>query len=230
MHPNWLNVIYFRKFEESVGRYVVAGEALKKNQQIYREKAFCFVPVYNDYDPNTISYHCQNCAKTNCIPFPCYNCCRASYCSPSCSEQHKTIHKFECAGYQKNLWVKIGIAHLAFRNFIVGFFDSVKLLDGSKVHTPDDILMTLTGLNKPDFAYGDVLRLITNFDKMNTNDLLRYALTAQMLAIYLDECTGFYTNLPAKCFRIMPNLDDWKKLTAAVLMRHMGQLVIHVFI
>lgn len=208
-----------------VGRYVVAGEPIKKNEAIFCERAFSFVPVYNDYDTNSISYHCQNCAKTNCIPFPCYECVRASYCSPICLEQHKPIHKYECVGYQKNLWVKIGIAHLAFRNFIVGFFASIDMLDDAEVSSPERILLTLVGINNVDFVYGDVLRLVTNFDKMDASDTLRYALTAQMLAIYLSECTDFFVNMPAKCTRIMPNVAKWKRLTAAILMRHMGQLV-----
>lgn len=182
------------------------------------------MPVYNDYHPDTIPYHCQNCAKTNCIPFPCYDCARASYCSPLCGDQHKSIHKFECAGYQKNLWMKIGIAHLSFRNFIVGFADAIERLDEIEA-TAEQVLKKLTALVAPDYAYGDVLRLVTNFDKMDTSDCLRYALTAQLLAVYLDECTDFFTNLPTKCTQIMPNIEDWKKFTAAILMRHMGQLV-----
>lgn len=209
-----------------MGRYVVAGENIKKNEPIFGERAFSFVPVYNEYDPNTILYHCQNCAKTNCYtPFPCYECVRSSYCHPTCLEQHKPIHRWECAGYQKNLWVKIGIAHLAFRNFITGFFDSIDALDDAEVSTPEEIVHTLVGINRSDFQYGDVLRLVTNFDKMDPIDTLRYALTAQLLAIYLADYTDFFMLLPAKCKRIMPNTAQWKRLTAAVLMRHMGQLV-----
>lgn len=208
-----------------VGRYVVAGEKIKKNEAIFSERAFSFVPVYNDYDPNTISYHCQNCAKTNCIPFPCYECVRSTYCGPACHEQHKPIHRFECPGYQKNLWVKIGIAHLAFRNFIIGFFDSIAALDDAEVKSPEQILFTLIGINRPDFQYGDVLRLVTNFDQMDPIDTLRYALTAQLLTVYLADCTDFFMLLPAKCKRIMPNVANWKRLTAAILMKHMGQLV-----
>lgn len=142
-------------------------------------------------------------------------------------EQHKPIHRFECAGYQKNLWLKIGIAHLAFRNFIIGFFDSIAALDGSDadLSSPEQILHTLIGINRSDFQYGDVLRLVTNFDKMDPNDILRYALTAQLLTIYLADCTDFFMLLPAKCKKIMPNVAKWKRLTAAILMKHMGQLV-----
>lgn len=240
------------------GRYVVAGEKIKKNEPIFGERAYSFVSVYNDYDPNAISYHCQNCGKTNCIPFPCYECVRCTYCCPASLEQHKPIHRFECAGYQKNLWVKIGIAHLAFRNFIIGFFDSIAELDDAEVLSPEQILQTLIGVNRPEFQYGDVLRLVTNFDKMDTSDTLRYALctvlffccccnslliisksfdfsthssilAAQMLVIYLADCTDFFILLPAKCKRIMPNLANWKRLTAAILMRHMGQLVSDTF-
>lgn len=220
----------FRKYSDAVGRYVVAGEKIKKNEPIFEERAFSFVPVYNDYDANSISYHCQNCAKTNCVPFPCYDCVRCTYCGPACFEKHKPIHRFECAGYQKNLWLKIGIAHLAFRNFIVGFFDSIDALnDDAEVSSPEHILQTLIGMDQPDFQYGDVLRLVTNFDKMDSADTLRYALTAQLLTVYLAEWTDFFMLLPAKCKRIMPNVVSWKRLTAAVLMKHMGQLVSGTF-
>lgn len=146
---------------------------------------------------------------------------------PTCLDQHKPIHRFECAGYQKNLWLKIGIAHLAFRNFIIGFFDSIAALDDddTEVSSPEQILQKLIDLNRPDFQYGDVLRLVTNFDKMDPIDTLRYALTAQLLTIYLAECTDFFMLLPAKCKRIMPNVANWKRLAAAILMKHMGQLV-----
>lgn len=217
---------FFRKHKSSVGRFVIAGEEIKKDQPIYREKAFAFVPVYNDYDPDTIFYHCQNCAKTNCIPFPCYDCVRASYCSLACLDQHKNIHKYECAGYRKNLWMKIGIAHLAFRNFIVGFFESLKLFEEMESGTPDAILNQLNQIKNSDSAYGDVMRLVTNFDKMDPADCIRYALTAQMLVVYLDEFTDFFKKLPKICNRIMSNVEDWKKFSAALLMKHMGQLVI----
>lgn len=223
VHDYYFN---FRKYGSSVGRYVVAGETIKKNQPIYRERAFVFVPVYNDYDSDTIFYHCQNCAKTNCIPFPCYDCSRASYCNSACLELHKNIHRYECAGYRKNLWMKIGIAHLAFRNFIVGFFESFQVTDELDIGTPDEVLDQLTQSKRSDFVYKDVLRLVTNFDKMDTSDCLRYALTAQMLTVYLDEFTDFFENLPKNCARLMPNVGDWKKFCAALLMRHMGQLVI----
>lgn len=66
----------YRKVDVVAVRYIVAGEAIKKNQPIYHEKAYAFIPVYNDYHPDTIPYHFQNCAKTNCIPFPCNDCVR----------------------------------------------------------------------------------------------------------------------------------------------------------
>lgn len=122
--------------------------------------------------------------------------------------------------------MKIGIAHLAFRNFIVGFFESFQVTDELDIGTPDEVLDQLTQSKRSDFVYKDVLRLVTNFDKMDTSDCLRYALTAQMLTVYLDEFTDFFENLPKNCARLMPNVGDWKKFCAALLMRHMGQLVI----
>lgn len=108
--------------------------------------------------------------------------------------------------------------------FYYWFFDSIKRLNGSIESNPENVLEKLMAIIESDFVYGDVLRLVTNFDKMETSDCLRYALTAQLLAIYLDECTDFFKNLPEKCTKIMSTMD-WKKFTAAILMRHMGQLV-----
>lgn len=211
-----------RKYESSVGRYIVAGEEIKKNQLICQEKAFAFVPIYNDNKSN-ILYHCQNCAKTNCLPFPCNECSRASYCSPICLKAHESIHKYECGGYQKNLWKNIGIAHLAFRNFIIGFNDLIAFFENvNEMITLKDLLVKVNEMNG---TYADVLKLVTNFSKMDSKDCLRYALTANMLTIYLDDFTYFFDNLPEVCKRIMPETDDWKLFAAALLMKHMGQLV-----
>lgn len=215
----------FRKYDASVGRYVVAGENIERKQPIYREKAFSFVPVLADMDPNSISYNCQSCAKVNCIPFPCCDCMRASYCSTQCVEQHKSIHRFECAGYQKNLWAKIGIAQLSLRTFITGFGPAIELLSEEKTLSPVEVVLAMCKLDDAHFAYGEVLRLLTNFYKSENEDILSYALTAQMLVQYLDTCTDFFADLPPKCIRIMPNVNDWKMFSAAMILRHMGHLV-----
>lgn len=119
--------------------------------------------------------------------------------------------------------MKIGIAHLSFRNFIIGFTHAIERLDESE-STAVQVFEKLMTINEPNFVYGDVLRLVTNFDKMDPDDCLHYALTAELLAIYLDECTDFFKNLPEKCLKIMA-VNEWKKFTVAALMRHMGQLV-----
>lgn len=122
--------------------------------------------------------------------------------------------------------MKIGIAHLAFRNFIVGFFESLKVFEKMQSGTPDEILNQLNQIKSSDFAFGEVMKLVTNFERMDPADCIRYALTAQMLVVYLDEFTDFFKKLPKNCNRIMSNVEDWKKFSAALLMKHMGQLVI----
>lgn len=217
----------FRKSLPECGRFIVAGEGIKAGEQIYREKAFAFVPVYNDYRKLAISHHCQNCAKTNCIPFPCHECCRASYCSPECCLQHVDIHKYECDAYrEKNLWIKIGIAHLAMRNLLVGFPSLLEKTKHLRAASLSSLWDAILSINDPDFAYGEALSLVTNFDKMNRLDCLRYVLTAQMLSIYLAEHTSFAEQWnSAEYSSILRNKDEWHKLVASLLMRHMGQLV-----
>lgn len=65
------------------------------------------------------------------------------------------------------------------------------------------------------FAYGRVLRLITNFDKMKHSDLMKYSLTAVMLTVYLKNKTNFFENLP----------ECWELLISSLIMRHIGQLI-----
>lgn len=185
------------------------------------------MPVYNDYRKLAISRHCQNCARTNCIPFPCHECCRASYCSPNCCLQHVDIHKYECDAYRKkNLWIKIGIAHLAMRNLLAGFPSLLERIKHLRASSISNLWTEILSINDPDFAYGEVLSLVTNFDKMNRMDCLRYILTAKMLSIYLAEHTSFGEQWisPEYC-NILRSEDEWHKLVACLLMRHMGQLV-----
>lgn len=165
----------------------MSGEPIQQNQPVFQEKAFAFIPVCNDYRPNYISYHCQMCAKTNCQPFPCYKCACASYCSPKCTIDHQSIHKYECAGYQKSLWHQIGIAHLAFRCFLAGFDEAFKKISHLKNVKPQTLIDKLISIVKDGdgFEYGKVLRLVTNFEKMETQDVISYALVRSNLNIFI---------------------------------------------
>lgn len=168
----------FRKFDTVRGRYITTIEKIHVDEPIFEEKAFAFVPVYNNYESNQISKHCENCAKTNVIPFPCYQCGRASYCSPRCQRVHNVIHNHECPGYEDNLWKRIGIAHLALRSLVVGFETVIKGTKFEERTTPLEFWNELMERSETDenFKYGQVLRLGTNFNKMDSADLLRYAL------------------------------------------------------
>lgn len=121
--------------------------------------------------------------------------------------------------------MKIGIAHLAFRNFIIGFNDAVEKLNVTDHPTVQHVWTSLMSIEGNDFVYGEILRLVTNFDKMDVNDTLRYAITAKLLLVYLEQYTDFFDSLPLKCREILPNITDWKRIAAAILMKHMGQLV-----
>lgn len=108
-------------YEQEVGRYVVAQKSITKNQKIFSESPFAFIPVHNYGIKKYFNSDCENCGLVNIWPFLCLECRMASYCSPKCCEDHQKIHKYECEGYKVNLWFEIGIAHLSIRCLLVGF-------------------------------------------------------------------------------------------------------------
>lgn len=170
-------VCNYRKQTLQKGRFVVASEQILTDELIVKEKAFAFIPVAQKFDQNPIDLHCQNCAATNIIPSPCGKCKRASYCGLSCLNQHQAIHQFECNGYKKHLWYEIGIAHLALRTMLCGINDLMKRINHSHDMTPlaawNELLLSV---EEPNFTYGSVLQLVTNFEKSNTDDFLGYVL------------------------------------------------------
>lgn len=200
---------------------MIADETILKNQPIFREKAFAFVPVHHYQNDIERSFSCENCAKSNCLPFPCNVCCRAIYCTPKCMEQHSAIHEYECAGYKMNLWHTIGIAHLGFRTFIVGMLEALNILRKSPKMTARKIVDTLKAIKNENFIYAKVLNLVTNFEKMNANDCMSYAITAYMLSTYLDK----FTSLKKEFMSIVNSPSEWDALSRMLIFTHIGQLV-----
>lgn len=138
-------------------------------------------------------------------------------------DRHRHIHQLECAGYKMNLWRSIGIAHLSFRTFVVGVQDALERLSGDvQRSSAADMVDKLLAVKDEQFTYASVLRLVTNFDKMSARDTLSYALTAYMLAVYLDE----YTTLRDKFAHLMESSMDWHVLSRVLIMKHIGQLVV----
>ncbi|XP_055707359.1 SET and MYND domain-containing protein 4-like [Phlebotomus papatasi] len=216
------------KYTDEQGRYMTAGEKIKRDDVIMSERAFAFVPVYENYPDDTIDTDCQNCAKVNIVSFPCYECYKATYCSTKCRKDHEAIHSVECFGYKRNLWYYIGIAHLSVRTFLSGFPELVERLENDTTITtlPELWRKTLDLCNDESFRYGRVLRLVSNFEKMSeSTDFIRYSLTATMLTVYLRENTKFFDQLPPVCEKILENRYNWEIFVGSLIMLHMGQLV-----
>lgn len=108
-------------YESDVGRFVVAQKPITLNEKILSETPFAFVPVHNYGVKKYFNTDCENCALVNVWPFLCLECRHSTYCSSSCRDNHRSIHKYECEGYKKNLFFEIGIAHLSLRVLLVGF-------------------------------------------------------------------------------------------------------------
>lgn len=118
----------------------------------------------------------------------------------------------------------MGFGYLALRTFIVGFKEIVKMIE-TKKSTVEEVWSTLMSDDCKEFPYGNVLRLISHVDKIDKRNVFRFALTAQMMTIYLSEYTDFFSDLPDVYGQVMSNVEDWKSLASALMMRHIGQAV-----
>lgn len=115
---------------------------------------------------------------------------------------------------------------MAIRNLLVGFPTFLPRLKHLRNASLIEVWLHALSHIDGSFAYSRVLWLVTNFDKMNELDCLRYALTANMLSIYLMKHTSFSELWNTAEYRdILQNKGDWQTLVSCLLMRHMGQLV-----
>lgn len=116
-------------FADEVGRFVIAQKPITTNEKIMSETPFAFVPVHNYGVKKYFNTDCENCALVNVWPFLCLECRHSTYCSSLCRDSHRSIHKYECEGYKKNLFFEIGIAHLSLRVLLVGFNSLIPLFE-----------------------------------------------------------------------------------------------------
>uniref|UniRef100_A0A182S782 MYND-type domain-containing protein n=1 Tax=Anopheles maculatus TaxID=74869 RepID=A0A182S782_9DIPT len=156
----------------------------------------------------------------------CPTCGSACYCSIQCRDDHRPVHRFECVGYQKRLWYFIGIAHLGIRCFLDGF-DTIRSeilkLNDNTIPSFIELLNEVTSDGKEGFGnYRQMMGLVTNFEKKPIDDIIHYAMAAQMLAIYLFEFTPFISEYGLPHGKTACNL---RNCCAALIMRHIGQLV-----
>ncbi|XP_011502335.1 PREDICTED: SET and MYND domain-containing protein 4-like [Ceratosolen solmsi marchali] len=154
------------KFSVEKGRYVVANQNIKKGQILFVEKPFAFVLLDNENSDVV----CANCCKSRGdIPVPCKFCACTMYCTEKCQKLAWTsYHQWECFGNQIGIWDQIGIAHLTIRTFL-----NCCYTDNKK-------------------KFNEIQQLITNIDKISTQDMFIYGVSALMMALYLNTFTNFF--------------------------------------
>ncbi|KAK0181455.1 hypothetical protein PV327_003741 [Microctonus hyperodae] len=201
-----------RDYSPTRGRYVKTKSAIKRGDVLYVEKPFAFVTL-DHIVSNFICVHCCNHIAN--AGYPCRGCPHVLYCSKKCwSISWLSYHKWECVGYEMSIWKQIGIAHLALKVF----FSSIETHDNTK--------------------FNEVQKLVTNIDKLSTDDLIIYSITARMLVQYLEVYTNILKTIDMKTclidkfmneeFTISSDVSchEGKKLfVGTLILRHMLQLI-----
>ncbi|CAK9830542.1 SET and MYND domain-containing protein 4 [Anthophora retusa] len=201
-----------KKYNEEVGRYVVANRFIKKGDILFLEKPVSFVLLNH----NSLNELCQNCNCSNRdIPIPCPTCLNTFYCNENClTEAWSSYHCWECPGSQMKLWKEIGIGYLALK-----------------------VLLTCTTTIDV-IKFNEIQNLVTNFDKVSMDNLTVYGITAIMLTTYLLEYTNFFkTNNLEEClvnkfldnsfnsnFNILTD-NDKQLYVSSLLLRYILQLI-----
>ncbi|XP_011199536.2 uncharacterized protein LOC105223498 isoform X1 [Bactrocera dorsalis] len=207
--------------------YLRATTDIVRHMPIFSEEAAIFVSSGQ-------ARICDNCAITQFIPFPCDYCSNRTsvYCSRKCRAQHSSIHVLECFAHQIELFEEFGDAfakprllQLAFRMLITGLPQVMPHC--RKRPTVNKMWNAFNGIltERTDIPYSALLRLEAHLDKIDAETTVSLAIAAHILAIYLAECTDFFEHLDL----MMPattklTRSEWILLSAALLLRHIGQL------
>lgn len=155
------------KVTEEKGRHIVANTDINEGDILFVEKPYAFVVLPNNSDTDGGHNYCHNCCTDVIAPIPCQSCVTAIYCSEACCKAAwDKFHQWECGGLE--LFYSVGIAHLGLR---------VTLVSNSEDHAEHYELMK---------------SLVSHIHDMDRRDLYQYALTASLLALFLQQ-KGYYS-------------------------------------
>lgn len=206
---------------------MVALDHIKRNDIIFTEHADCFVPIEQ-------RLVCQACAASLlCAPIPCPECRQhVVYCSRRCRQMHVSIHKYECDAYRRDLFSILGISQLAMRlvltylpQWLQQLKPSAKQTNGRKLWQE---LMSLAEEQKNCTDASPAIQslcMISHLDKVDTQEFIYHTLSANLLQVYLHNCTDFYNDMLLSVSDI--SIEDWHVLVGALILRCSGQLLVN---
>ncbi|CAH2035607.1 unnamed protein product, partial [Iphiclides podalirius] len=212
---------------ETAGRHVVAKASARRGDVLFSEEPYAWVTLPAE-EPA-----CEMCCQTDINLVPCSRCSRSVYCGAQCrASASPAFHRWECAGAQFALFPTIGIAHLALRVLLLSANEGFPRIPRA-FPEPKSAAELFQGYAKVDNIhiykqdtppFYRMFNLVTNFDKMNNNDYIQYALTATMLINYLEHFTTFFDYLPSKVpYRLSGG--QLRLFAGALILRSLGQLV-----
>ncbi|XP_076298216.1 protein-lysine N-methyltransferase SMYD4-like [Lasioglossum baleicum] len=154
-----------RKFNDELGRRVVANRFIRKGEVLFFEKPLSFALENDDVAGRT----CQHCCRSTDIPVPCPKCLNTFYCDTNClNEAWSSCHRWECLANQMGLWE-----------------ENMPLQSTLKVFL---ICSTSTDASK----FNEMHKLVSNFDEIPIEQMTNQGLIAMMLTLYLFDHTDFF--------------------------------------
>ncbi|XP_039285640.1 SET and MYND domain-containing protein 4 isoform X2 [Nilaparvata lugens] len=163
------------KVTEEKGRHIVANTDINAGDILFVEKPYAFVVLPIAYDTNGHNF-CHNCCTDVFAPIPCQSCVTAMYCSEACCKAAwDRFHRWECGGL--DFFHLVGIAHLGLRVTLISNCEESAAAGPGPGSGTD---------------YEMVKSLVSHIHEMDRKDLYQYALTASLLALFLQQ-KGYYS-------------------------------------
>ncbi|KAK3913191.1 SET and MYND domain-containing protein 4 [Frankliniella fusca] len=201
------------KYSNTKGRFVITNQDVKQGDVLFVEKPYTFVVL-----PDQFKDHCHHCAKVLIAPIPCSVCVDVLFCSDECEKAAcSSYHHWECGGI--SLMSAVGVAHLGLR-IILATGPPSEILEKADIASQCS-QADRKGIGCFQDSYSAVHSLIPHIEDMALDDIFQYAVTAELLSLFLIYKTDYFKEA-GKSSR-----EEQKALiqVRGLLLRHIAQLV-----
>ncbi|KAJ8974015.1 hypothetical protein NQ317_006485 [Molorchus minor] len=166
------------KYEDGIGRHVVATRDISIGEVVAVEKPFCHILIERIYD------HCHECLKLCYNLIPCWNCTQAMFCSQECKNRNADYHRYECPILKTTR--ELGMDKLSILPMKIAIMAKDVYSDINSDYTLDD-----SGVYRSD-RYKEIHNLVSNTELRHVSDIYKRSVSAAIIFHLVKKYTSFF--------------------------------------